>query len=287
VDATLEKRALFDFAIFKKGALFVNASFNDASFNRTTFQSEATFRIAKFDEEAQFIETSFLGGAEFGLSSFNSGVSFKSAVFSKDTSFERAKLGHGTSFNGVTLGESLVFRGQKEIKDEKGKIIVEEEQIFKGEVDFRLIKFRMPKEVIFQHVNLEKARFLYTRLDEVQFIDVVWPKSERENRKFVYDEIAEYAPKNNYALIAQLYRQLKKNYEDQRAYPEAGDFHYGEMEMTLKQYQAAVNKWLKYEEKKLRLLRKNLGKAEGNCSIYFYLALTKPSAGMERNRKEL
>jgi hypothetical protein len=35
----------------------------------------------------------------------------------------------------------------------------------------------------------------------------------------------------NYDLIAELYQQLKKNYDDKRDYSTAGDFHYGEMEM--------------------------------------------------------
>jgi hypothetical protein len=35
----------------------------------------------------------------------------------------------------------------------------------------------------------------------------------------------------NYELVAELYQQLKKNYDDRRDYWTAGDFHYGEMEM--------------------------------------------------------
>ena len=36
---------------------------------------------------------------------------------------------------------------------------------------------------------------------------------------------------SNYTLVAELYQQLKKNYDDKRDYWTAGDFHYGEMEM--------------------------------------------------------
>jgi hypothetical protein len=35
----------------------------------------------------------------------------------------------------------------------------------------------------------------------------------------------------DYRLVEKLYRQLRKNYEGKGAYAEAGDFHYGEMEM--------------------------------------------------------
>src|ERR1019366_293245 len=38
----------------------------------------------------------------------------------------------------------------------------------------------------------------------------------------------------NYGLIAELYQQLKKNYDDRKDYWTAGDFHYGELEMKRK-----------------------------------------------------
>ena len=37
--------------------------------------------------------------------------------------------------------------------------------------------------------------------------------------------------RRNYVVIAELYQQLKKNYDDRKDYWTAGDFHYGEMEM--------------------------------------------------------
>jgi len=52
-------------------------------------------------------------------------------------------------------------------------------------------------------------------------------------RRVVYDEIAPLEPSETRSLdqIELLYRQLKQNYEDQRDYERAGDFHYGEKEM--------------------------------------------------------
>jgi hypothetical protein len=38
--------------------------------------------------------------------------------------------------------------------------------------------------------------------------------------------------KSEIELVRSAYRQLKQNYEDNRNYTEAGDFYYGEMEMT-------------------------------------------------------
>jgi hypothetical protein len=55
--------------------------------------------------------------------------------------------------------------------------------------------------------------------------------------------------KRNYSLIAELYQQLKKNYDDKRDYWTAGDFHYGEMEM--KRLACPRLTWLGWLEAKL------------------------------------
>ena len=61
-----------------------------------------------------------------------------------------------------------------------------------------------------------------------------WP--EIGGRFRVYDEDVELSDGETrpWALIEQLYRQLKQNYEDRRDYERARDFHYGEEEMRRK-----------------------------------------------------
>ncbi|MCH7922668.1 MAG: hypothetical protein IH975_06520 [Nitrospinae bacterium] len=103
---------------------------------------------------------------------------------------------------------------------------------------------RRGKEVRFQTVNLSQARFLHTPLEKVQFFDVEWNKKIRPGRRALYEE--EVAREEEWELVRQLYLQLKKNYEEARDYPTAGEFHYGEMEMTLTQGQGAVKKWVNY-----------------------------------------
>ncbi len=50
----------------------------------------------------------------------------------------------------------------------------------------------------------------------------------------------------NYGLIAEIYQQLKKNYDDRMDYWAAGDFHYGEMEMKRlsSSHRNATLRWL-------------------------------------------
>ena len=83
-------------------------------------------------------------------------------------------------------------------------------------------------------VYLGNCSFIGTDVHEINFSDVTW-RSKRGaffTRKLIYDEISETKDRNrNYRVIEETYRQLKKNYEARGSYGEAGDFHYGEMEM--------------------------------------------------------
>jgi hypothetical protein len=58
-------------------------------------------------------------------------------------------------------------------------------------------------------------------------------RARTERRLCLYDEIADLNPGGTlpWAQLEQLCRQLKRNYEEQRDYERAGDFHYGEKEM--------------------------------------------------------
>ena len=256
---------------FGDWAKFGYASFGDKPrFLLSSFGEKATFLGATFGEGAGFFGTTFGNGADFVMATFGKSTTlggtkfaeeamFIGATFGEGANFWGTTFGNGASFSGTTFEGAVVFQGLRKpigSREEREDIGVEVERvvieigssagekilIFAGEVDFREVTFEVPDKVIFQHVNLSQARFLETIVDKVQFVDVdeLWPRHPTENRKCVYDEIAhddENGNKKNYSLIARLYRQLKKNYEEQRAYPEAGDFHYGEMEMTLRMHQ--------------------------------------------------
>ena len=258
--ATFREGASFRSATFEDGAAFGSATFGDgADFRGATFGARAVFWDATFGDEADFRSATFGKEADFGFATFGDRADFEdatfgdraglgSATFGKWADFQYATFGEGADFRSATFGEGADFRsatfegvavfwGAREQPEQPkdGKIKVGEIPVFKGWVDFSSLKLRVPQNVRFQTVNLSQARFLNTRLDKIQFIDVDW--QERDGRKCVYDEIAEEPKEKNYALIARLYRQLKRNYEEERDYPGAGDFHYGEMEMTLRMHQ--------------------------------------------------
>ena len=91
--------------------------------------------------------------------------------------------------------------------------------------------------------RLGNVLFLYSDLEKINFKNVSFRQDQNGifNRKFLADEKRNeiffnlrkkisYDP-NYYSHVEILYRKLKLNFENQRDYAGAGDFHYGEMEM--------------------------------------------------------
>lgn len=83
--------------------------------------------------------------------------------------------------------------------------------------------------------------FLHTNIGKAVLINVKWHREDkwyRHNRNMIYNEIRakndKSTPADEYEYIAEIYRQLKVNYEDKRDFIEAGDFGYGQMEMKRK-----------------------------------------------------
>jgi hypothetical protein len=110
---------------------------------------------------------------------------------------------------------------------------------------FTSTKFAKPGEITFYRTYLGQALFHLSDVSQVNFSAVTWRERRRSKKRMVFEENADLEheaakalqstegskDKRNYGFIAQLYQQLKKNYDDRRDYWTAGDFHYGEMEM--------------------------------------------------------
>lgn len=225
---------------FSKTKFFNNVSFNAAKFSKRTYfngtilNNETYFIGTRFGPRTDIENTTFMNNVYFDGAVFGEQTSFWGSTFSNDSSFYLTSFGEWLDFVHVKFKGSAVFTGHKEGKDKDGKITLTKNPVFKGKTEFHDVTIETPEKVRFQDVDLSRASFLETHIDKVQFIDVEWDK--REGKKSLYDE--REAKEEDYQLVAQLYRQLKKNYEDARDYPGAGDFHYGEMEMTRKMHWA-------------------------------------------------
>ena len=220
-----ESLNIYDFSHFIfPGQIYFPESINKVIvLNSAIFQEDLPFRPTSFQQNAYFEWASFKGYANFGEKIFQKGAYFDGAVFERATRFYKSSFKDVVSFNSATFENILIIN-----QAESNKIFSEKE------VDFRGVKFLKPEKVIFRKVNLSKFRFLETDLRKVEFVDVDWDMKTGRSRVYDAIELDPVTKKFDYPLIAQLYKRLRANYEENLNYAQAGDFHIGEMEMYRK-----------------------------------------------------
>lgn len=98
-------------------------------------------------------------------------------------------------------------------------------------LSFSIINFSHMRSASFMNANLERARFVYSKIDDVYFANVKWKK--KRGRLIIHDEVSR-VEKHDLEDIQRVYVQLKKNYEENRDFRNAGDWHYREMEIGRK-----------------------------------------------------
>ena len=220
--------ANFSCTKFLKASYFSGAEFiHSAYFVDTLFQGSSIFIGTKFRDSANFRETEFAGLARFRQAQFGKDANFIDAMFTKEADFSRC-LPH----------ESLTFKGETFSSSPN--------QCTTSFQDLGLDNIR---RIRFEGTNLARVSFLRSDLSESEFVRCTWaerpstwlrflPRKARPPRKAVYDEVLAYDRKKNgedisedIPLIADLYRQLRRNLESKRQEAEAGDFYIGQMEM--------------------------------------------------------
>lgn len=270
--------ATFTAAKFQKTANFLNAKFgtngkndtkpiSNTSFWKTeflgnvdsrgaVFQNESDFTEAVFNSRADFRGAVFYRRASFANAIFIGRVDFGSVLFRLFATFEYAKF-HNTSYF-VAVGKSE--------KSEPSKIKPG------SKVNFSYVDLLTPDaRIIFDDVNLRDWSFGWTvglpdyRL--FQFEHVEWEK-KGEKRKSTRDEDLALLEKGVFTceMAAEVYRRLRKNYEDRLAYEAASDFHIGQMEMLLKN---PDTHWLKKRVLWLYRAVSNFGESVGWPLIWF------------------
>jgi len=223
-----ESLKLYDFSefAFPEGVAFPEKIDKEIIFRRATFHGFISFGRKTFEEQANFRGATFEGCAIFSRTVFKKSAWFLETTFKGMVEFLGVEFQGVVGFRYATFEEVIVI-------DEETK----ENKIFsKEEVDFRDVRFLKPERVSFKKVNLSKFRFFGTDLRKVEFVDVEWDMEKGRSR--IYDEIVV----RDYPLIAQVYKRLRANYEENLNYAEAGDFHIGEMEMRRKGEKKPFNK---------------------------------------------
>ncbi|MDI6852713.1 MAG: pentapeptide repeat-containing protein [Deltaproteobacteria bacterium] len=199
---------------FKEAANFQRAHFAGwADFHEAEFAAPADFSYAKFSQAADFNKTKFDGPVQFVRTEILGEADFRGSVFNKVGLFQQVNGSSPTPF----------------------------------EVLFQEVKFGPGGRLIFQDQSLERARFLGTDVRRLQFDNVRWPVLH--GRQIIFDEMLLHRKEGPHlfslssrpeygfryedicAGLEKLYRYLKLNYEQEGDLKQAGDFHYGELEM--------------------------------------------------------
>ena len=248
-EANFKRRAIFHKATFKQNANFSSATFTQdaifwsATFTRNaelggaTFTQKADFREATFTQKASFFEATFLQYADFSDATFTQNVCFQEATFTQKADFEKTKF-HGTvDWHRCRFLDQAEFRHTKFEPKEEGT----------PSAVFSLAKFAKPGEVVFDDVDLSRVLFHNCDVSQVWFTSSVRWGTRKNNRGLaVFDETIPHEHEfteglqrrrqrdhraRDYRAVAQIYQQLKKNYDSRLDYWTANEFHFGEMEM--------------------------------------------------------
>ncbi len=268
-EATFTQNAHFSEATFTQDASFLLAKFTqDAGFTKATFTQDAGFGGATFTQKAYFGGAEFSQDAGFSLATFTQDVDFSGATFTQLADFSRATFTQHASFSGATFTQDAQFGRAKFTQDVDFSLatftMLADFRVgkFLGPVAFRETKFRRdsqrapglvfslaefsrPEVVVFYKTYLGQAVFHNCDASKFVFSSVEWRERKGSRKRIVFEEDVDLKhsaaealrPQENnpderdYGLIAELYQQLKKNYDDRKDYWTGGDFHYGEMEM--------------------------------------------------------
>ena len=231
LDSTFEKRVDFRGATFEGGALFNRAIFKGrAGFNRATFEDVSKCESNEFEPPVSFYKATFEDNSYFGATEFYSEVVFWASNFKGEAFFQNTVFGDGAEFAGAIFEAGAHFTGE-----------TERDPIFSDTyVRLEYVTYSADASIEFRQADLRRCTFKGTNLRHIEFTGARWcgdvsrgiPEDEWFKRVGVYDEIVELdeGETRPWTEIEQLYRQLKKNYEDRGDFPRAGDFHIGEKE---------------------------------------------------------
>jgi hypothetical protein len=231
--ATFAQEADFEKAIFTQDADFWNVTFIQfADFQGTRFTRNVDFFQATFTQNAGFNGVTFTQNAGFGEANFTQDAFFFEATFTLKATFEKTKFYGRADWQSCQFLDGAEFR-HTEFKPKKSKI---------PSAVFVLANFAKPIEVVFDGVDLSRALFHNCDVSAVWFTSTVhWAKRKNDRGLVVFEEEILLDPELTYlqkiygsidhGVVAQLYQQLKKNYDGRLDYWTANEFHFGEMEM--------------------------------------------------------
>jgi uncharacterized protein YjbI with pentapeptide repeats len=245
--AHFAKGADFAGAKFMQGGNFVTSKFRGVtSFSGARFTQGADFTWARFASDALFHKSEFRQEAQFHEATFQSDVDFTEAAFTTDANFYGTSFAQRVRFNKTRFAQladftRVRFFAAAEFLETDFR---QDDDAAPGPV-FSSAEFSHPETVLFYRSALDNALFHNCDVSRISFSSVHWREREGSRKRMVFEETVELSysqtqalrPRPNspderdFDLVAGLYQQLKKNYDDSKDYQTGGDFHYGELEM--------------------------------------------------------
>lgn len=276
---------------FHGDALFRGAQFTaGVEFTEAAFEGDAYFSRAKFASSGRFWKAHFLGKALFGGCEFEDVADFGGASFAGEARFTNASFRHLANFSTAEFGDTALFMEATFDGDasfwltEFARLADFHHARFAGAAEFRetrisdgastdpapvfvLAYCEKPERIVFYKTYLGRALFHNCDVSRFHFSNVKWREDPTTHKNTVYEQVVnvqeqsaaalrvgdEWRDERNFTLVAELYQQLKKNYDDRRDYWTAGDFHYGEMEMK-RLHSPTRKRWVRWLHRNLGLV---------------------------------
>ena len=241
--ATFTQEADFSEATFAQDANFFGATFTQqADFREATFRRTANFPLATFTQDADFPGATFRQDADFGGATFTQRASFFKAIFTKNADFGRATFTQDADFEETEFRRTAKWGAGRFLESATFRRTKFDPQVAGApSAVFALASFSEPGDIVFDDVDLSRALFHNCDVSEVWFTSSVRWAKRGSHGDAIFEEFIpldqEYArglerdSERDYRAVAQIYQQLKKNYDTRLDYWTANEFHFGEMEM--------------------------------------------------------
>ncbi len=263
--ARFHGNTIFFRSLFMDSAVFYRATFTgDVNFSRSSFAREANFRESRFTERTNFSKSAFSADAVFAEAKFDQRANFREATFARNTDFADAAFAQDANFRHATFTQNVDFTRTTFTQKANFVETTFDEGVFwtngrfLGAAEFRRTKFHVrrqgapsavfalasfsdPQKIVFDDVDLSRALFHNCDVSAVWFTSSVrWGQRGKGGAMVFEEEIpldrSETKPlrrngERDFRALAQIYQQLKKNYDSRLDYWTANEFHFGEMEM--------------------------------------------------------
>ena len=233
--------ALFGGVKFHENGWFQGARFIDhAIFSLCIFSKSAIFRNAVFEKFLEMMSCNFLSKSGFQFCVFQYDVDMSRVRFEKSPNFRKAEFQRKVTFARSIFFEEMPFHPDN-FSDKYYSKLVELNKPHSDtdivpipKLEFRNIVFSDKVEIY--DVDLSQSTFSLCDVTKLRLSECIYVKNT--HRLILYDEKREFDSGENkslkYSRSEELYRQLKRNFDNEKNWELAGKAYRSQMLMRQK-----------------------------------------------------